>query len=236
MDVWKSSVGALRSFVVLVRIILLFLCITAAARAEISALAALRLIPSEAAKRLVAIEAREGNPSPERWYFLVNDPGEQRGLREFVVAEGKLVTSRVLSQFADSLKPADVIGADAVKVDSTQVAKLAGVFAEANDVKVGTLNYTLARDAAAGSPVWRVTVLDSSGDQIGLLMVNAVKGAVLRSDGFEKTPAGELLPPTATAPAASSERKTPRKPKATPTPKPSLLKRFFGGSDKKKQD
>ncbi len=219
------------------RIILLFLNVIVSAfpaRGEGGALAALKLIPSEAAKRLVAIEAREGAPVPERWYLLVNDPAEQRGLREFVVADGKVVTSRVLSQFADSLRPADVIGGDAVKIDSTQVAKLAGAFADANGVKVGMLNYTLGRDATAGVPVWRVTVLDPAGDQVGLIMVNAVKGAVLRSDGFETTPAAvPVAPPTS---PASTERAPSKKPKPTPTPKPSLLKRFFGGGDKKKQN
>jgi hypothetical protein len=209
----------------------LLLCISATARGDNGALDALKLIPKEAAKRLVAIEAREGTPAPERWYLLVHDPAQERGLREFVVAGGKFVTSRTLSQFAETLKPADIVGADAVKIDSTQLAKIAAAFADANGAKVASLNYELGRDAASNAPAWKVTVLDGAGDQLGVLTVNATKGAVLSAGGFEKSPASIVVgPPVASAPA---ERTTANRPKATPTPKPGLLKRFLGGGEKR---
>lgn len=234
-DVWKCR--ALRASVrdVSTRAFLFFiLASTAAVRGEGTALDALKLLPKDAAKRLARIEAREGTPSPERWYLLVHDPAEQRGVREFVVDGGKFVTSRTLSQFADALKPADVIGADTLKVDSSHVAKLAAAFAEANGAKVGSLNYELMRDAASNLPAWRVTVLDPSGDQLGVLAVNATRGAVLSADGFEKSPAAELLaPPASVGSAAAVAGKKPKGTQtATPTPKPNVLKRIFGGGSK----
>ncbi len=204
-----------------------------AAQGEGTALDALKLLPKDPAKRLVRIEAREGSPTPERWYLLVQDAAQDRGLREFVVAEGRLVTSRTLSQFAETLKPADIVGAEAVKVDSTHVAKLAALFAEANGAKAGMLNYELARDEVSGAPVWKVTVLDAVGDQLGVLAVNAAKGAVLSADGFEKAPAADLLAPPASL--AIAERATGKKNKtaAAPTPRPNLLKRIFSGDSKR---
>jgi len=220
--------------VILRAFLFLILVSTAAVRGEGTALDALKLIPKDVAKRLARIEAREGSPSPERWYLLVHDPAEQSGVREFVVADGKFVTSRTLSQFADTLKPADVIGADTVKVDSSHVAKLAAAFAEANGAKVGSLNYELTRDAASNLPAWKVTVLDASGDQLGVLTVNATRGAVLSSDGFEKSPAAELLAPPASvgSVAAAAGKKPKATPIATPTPKANVLKRIFGGGSK----
>ena len=203
---------------------------TAAAQGSGTALDALRLLPKDVAKRLARIEAREGTPAPERWYLLVHEPAEERGVREFVVAGGRLVTSRTISQFAETLKPADIVGADAVKIDSAHVAKLAAAFADANGAKVGSLNYELTRDAASNAPVWKVTVLDTAGDQLGILAVNATKGAVLSSEGFEKSPASDLLAPPAGI--ATAERTAAKKTKATPTPKPNLLKRIFGGGEK----
>lgn len=234
-DVWKCR--GLRASVCIVsfRPFLFFILVsTAAVRGEGTALDALKLLPKDAAKRLARIEAREGTPSPERWYLLVHDPAEQRGVREFVVAGGKFVTSRTLSQFADTLKPADVIGADTVKVDSSHVAKLAAAFAEANGAKVGSLNYELARDAASNLPAWKVTVLDASGDQIGVLAVNATRGAILSAEGFEKSPVAELLvPPASVGSAAAAAGKKPKgTPTTTPTPKPNVLKRIFGGGSK----
>ena len=210
------------------RDLLFFLfAITVSARGEGGALDALKLIPKDAAKRLARIEAREGAPAPERWYLLVHDPAEERGVREYVVADGRLAGSRTLSQFAEVLKPADVFGADAVKIDSAQVAKLAAAFAEANGGKLASLNYELVRDAATGVPVWKATVLDAAGDQLGVVIVNAAKGTVLSSDGFEKSPASELLTPPVAEPPTTGP--TVKKTKATPTPKPNLLKRVFGG-------
>jgi len=231
---WKCRPSRASIRIVIFRASLFFILVSAAAvRGDGTALDALKLLPKEAAKRLARIEAREGTPSPERWYLLVHDPVEPRGVREFVVADGKFVTSRTLSQFADALKPADVIGADSVKVDSSHLAKLAAAFAEANGAKVGSLNYELTRDAASNLPAWKVTVLDPSGDQLGVLAVNATRGAVVSSDGFEKSPAAELLAPPASVGSAAAVVKKPKAtPGATPTPKPNVLKRIFGAGNK----
>jgi len=172
-------------------------------------------------------------------------------VREFVVAEGKLVTSRTLSQFADYLKPADVIGAEAVKFNSDQLARLAALFATANGGQIGSLNYELMKSPEQGAPVWRATVLDPQGDQLGVIVVTAAKGALVSQDGFDKTPAAELLsvaspagstpPPTrpGATPAKKVNRPRPEEtrtptptptptPTATPTPKPGILNKIFG--------
>ena len=221
------------------RAFLFFLFVsTAAAQSTGTALDALRLIARDTAKRLVRIEAREGTPAPERWYLLVQDPAVASGVREFVVADGKLVTSRTISQFAETLTPADIVSADAVKIDSTHVAKLAAAFANANGAKVGMLNYELTRDAATNAPVWMATVLDAVGDQLGVLVVNATRGTVLTSEGFEKSPPSDLLaPPPGVTGAAVTERSAGKKPRAapaaTPTPRPNVLRRIFGGDAKR---
>ena len=221
------------------RAFLFFLFVsTAAAQSPGTALDALKLIAKDTAKRLARIEAREGAPAPERWYLLVHDPAVERGVREFVVADGKLVTSRTISQFAETLTPADIVSADAVRIDSTHVAKLAAAFANANGAKVGMLNYELTRDAATNAPVWKATVLDAVGDQLGVLVVNATKGTVLSSEGFEKSPPSDLLaPPPGVTGAAATERPGAKKTKgataATPTPRPNVLRRIFGGDTKR---
>ena len=179
---------------------------------ENTALGALRQLPKDAAKRLARIEARDGNPWPQRWYFLVHDPAEPRGLREFVFAEGKLAAARTLSQFADTLKATDVIGDTVVKVNSDQAAGIAGQYALTNAVRLGTVNYELSKTSAG--IVWQLTCLDPQGNQLGVLIVNATKGGVLSHEGFEKAPA-------TAAPAPTPEPKTvaPR-PVVTATPAP----------------
>ena len=215
-----------------------FVC-AASAQGDGSALGALRLLPRDAAKRLARIEAREGAPVPERWYFLVHAPEVARGLREFAVADGRVAANRTLSQFADSLQAADVVGADSVKCDSDQVARLAALFAMANEARIGAIHYELARDAAVNGPVWRATVFDPNGDPLGVLVITAAKGAIVSHDGFEKEPAPELIAAAKAATVAASGRSA--APRAaivrlatpSPTPKPNLFKRIFGANGEK---
>jgi hypothetical protein len=209
-----------------------FFTSVAFAQSEGSALSALKLLPKDVAKRLARIEARDGAPVPERWYLLVYDPEAERGVREFVVTGGKVVAARTLSQFADSLKLSDVFGGDSVKLDSEQLARWATLFVAENGGRLGSMNFQLTKNPALNGPVWTATVLNPEGDQLGAITVNALKGTILGSDGFEKSPAPELLVSPVAAPVVT------RAPKAriappTPAPKPSLVRRIFGANEEK---
>src|SRR5215210_7382472 len=74
-----------------------------------TALGALKALPKGEARRVARIQAFEGTPTPERWHILVHDPDSENGLHEYVVAGGEVVASREISQFAEELKPEDVI-------------------------------------------------------------------------------------------------------------------------------
>ena len=155
-----------------------------------TALSAIKLLPKGEAKRLARIEAREGNPTPERWYILVHNPQDETGLHEYVVAGGEVVASRALSQFAEGLKPEEVIGYEAVRVDSDRAGKLAQQYALANNVTPATFNYQLSKDTDDGAPVWNVTCVDAGGKALGGVVVAATKGNVLSHTGFSIEPGG----------------------------------------------
>jgi hypothetical protein len=153
-----------------------------------SVLNAIKQLPRGEAKKIALIEARDGTPIPERWHILVNDPKDENGLHEYVVAGGEVVASRNISQFAESLKPTDVIGTSGLKVDSDKLANLAQQYAIANNVAISTLNYSLKKEGADAAPLWNVTCLDETGKEIGHLVVSAGKGNVLSHDGFTAEP------------------------------------------------
>jgi hypothetical protein len=204
-----------------------------------TALAALKLLPKDAAKRLVRIEARDGAPWPERWYFLVHDAALPLGLREFAVADGAMKANRSLSQFADMLKAEDVIGADAVKIDSDAVSAIAARYTVANGMRMGALNYELGKYGEGSVPAWRIGVENPAGDPLGILIINARTGSVERHDGFDKKPLEATVPPKLAkptpSPAPATEVRSPvviRRTTPAPTPKPNALKRI-GGSVKK---
>ncbi len=175
---------------------------------------ALKLLPKDIAKRVARIEAREGNPWPSRWYILVHDPSEPRGLREYVFTEGRQVAARTLSQFADTLSASDVFGADAIKVNSDTAAGIAGQFALHNGVRLGSVNYELHKTGTPSVTSWRLTCLDPAGDQLGTILIHAGKGTVTSFDGFEKAP-------FAVTPAVAKQAKpagvpAPQKPETIP--------------------
>jgi hypothetical protein len=169
------------------------LAVVPALHAE-TALDAIKLLPKDQAARIARIEGRDGAPDPDRWYILTQDPAAENGLHEYVVSDGKIVASRSLSQFAEALTPADVVGAAPVKIDSDAMAKLARHYADANGSAVSTLNYELKRAGPGGAPAWTVSCVDSTGTTVGELVVAASAGTVVSHDGFTVVPEAEATP------------------------------------------
>ena len=222
-----------------------------------SALGALRLLPRGEAKRLARIEARDGTPVPERWYFIVHDPKAETGVHEYVVAGGEIVASRDVSQFAESLRPEDVFGGDALKINSDRAAKLAQQYAFANNMTVAAMQYELKKEGAAAVPLWHVTCLDDAGKELGHLVLSAGKGTVVSHEGFAAEPPPPV-PPAVVTPVPKPEERLRQPaavavaPKATPVPipvatplpadpvaaatplpkKPGLIDRIFGHKER----
>ena len=168
----------------------IFLFVIGAAFAPLAragtAVDAIRLLPAAQAKNLALIEGRDGSPDPERWYLLVRDAGEENGFRQFTVADGAIKGSTAISQFAESVKTQDVVGADAVKFDSDRLSLLARQFATANNSTIGHINYELKKSDAGA--VWKLSFSDESGASTAELTVSANKGEVLSHEGFANVP------------------------------------------------
>jgi hypothetical protein len=216
----------------------------AAPAGGMTALQALKLLPKDAWPRLARVEAFEGAPAPERWHILVHDTREENGLHEYVVANGEVVASRAISQFAEELKPEDIIGADNVKIDSDRVAGIAKNYAEANKLVMATCNYELKKDGDDAAPLWRVTCLDEKGEEVGQISVSATKGTVVRHEGFALEPTlynGMTKEQFAAADAQwkkdmaarhasqATKQRVMRAEPATEERKPSFFGRIFGG-------
>ncbi|MDB6153872.1 MAG: hypothetical protein JWL90_2325 [Chthoniobacteraceae bacterium] len=152
------------------------------------ALDAIKKLPKGQAKSLVRMVGREGTPAPERWYLLVYDRTVFNGLREYVVAGGEVITSRTISQFADKLTRDEVIGGQAIRVDSGRVAKALQQYASANNVTVSTLNYELRKDGPDAAALWQITGADDSGNELGSVVISAAKGSVISHPGFAVEP------------------------------------------------
>ena len=166
---------------------------------------AIKLLSKDQARNIVRIEARDGTPAPERWYFQIYDPASENGLREIVVWQKTIVASRTLSQFLDGAKPEDVVGAKLVRIDSDDLIKIAQEYVEANSLDVTRINYTMFKDATSTSPVWKLSCLDDSGRKLAEIVINARNASVVSHDGFELSPGETVRPAIPVAPAASPQ-------------------------------
>jgi hypothetical protein len=153
-----------------------------------SALDAIEVLPKDEMKSLARIIAYDGTPVPERWHFLVHDPNSASGVREYVVAKGELVAARGISQFAQRLTEADVIGKQLLQVDTDELAKLANAYATANKLAITKLTYRLSRLAQTPEPQWQVNCIDDTGKTLGTLFVTATQGNVVSHAGFSVAP------------------------------------------------
>jgi len=183
-----------------------------------TALDAIKELPKEQAARVARIEARGGTPDPDRWYILTQDPAAENGVHEFVVSNGEIVASRAVSQFAESLKEDDILGAAPLKVDSDKVAQLAHDYAEANGAVVTSMNYELKKDGADAAPAWTVSCLDDKGNKVGTVVVTAGKGNVVSHEGFTIEPEPEA------APGAAPRKKPEDEPRFDTYAKPEVTK------------
>jgi hypothetical protein len=207
----------------------------------LTALDAVRLLPPSEAKNLARIEAFEGAPTPERWHIVLHESAAEHGLREYVVAGGEIVASRIISQFAESLSASDVIGDDAVKVDSDRVAALAQEYARANEMVPAAINYQLKKEGVEGSPVWRVTCVDENGKPLGTLVLSAATGIVVSHDGFAMRPVpqsdAEFMAEALSSPVVETESNPgvvtqKRKSRRRPQESPGIFRRLGGSMQK----
>jgi len=207
----------------MLRVLCAFVLLTAAAEAERqTAFRAFAVLPVDASGQLSRIAACEGTPWPERWHFIVRDPAQENGLRDYVVEDGRVVARNGVSQFAREVRAEDVLPPRSVQVDSDRVAVIASHYAEANGLAPASMNYELRKEPFDDRPMWKVTCLDSKNRVFGWLVLDAATGVVVARGGFSRVPlsggfTGEPLP-NATR-GDLEEVATPR-PRATPVRSP----------------
>ncbi len=143
-----------------------------------TALDALQLIPEADRANLAIIDGHDGKPTPNRWHFLSYDPAAENGLREYVIEGGRVVAERGVSQFARELKPADVVGAAGLNIDSDMVART-----------IASMNFALRKDETEGVPLWSVVCLDAEGQSFASLIVTGDEGRIVSHEGFAIDPA-----------------------------------------------
>jgi len=147
---------------------------------------ALRVVAREygrdALHQIVSVTGTKGNPQPEKWKILLEDP-QGGGVREVEVADGSIGS--------DGTAEADVAGAtegamlniSRLNLDSSGAYAVASHTADASHTSFATADYILRTDDR-GEPMWIVTLQSRSLRPVGTIYIGATRGTVRRTEGM----------------------------------------------------
>ena len=147
---------------------------------------ALRVLGSEfgrdALKQIVSIRGTKGDPQPEKWKIVVEDP-QGGGVRELQVADGKIDSDDEANRDVAGSTEGATIDISRLNLDSSGAYAVASHTAEASHTSFSTADYTLRTDDR-GEPMWIVTLRNRSSRPVGAIYIGGTQGTVRRTEGM----------------------------------------------------
>jgi hypothetical protein len=165
---------------------LLLLATPAWAEENATAYEALRVLGSEfgrdALQQIVSIRGTKGDPQPEKWKIVVEDP-QGGGVRELQVAGGKIDSDDGADRDVAGSTEGATIDISQLNLDSSGAYAVASHTAEASHTSFATADYTLRTDDR-GEPMWIVTLRNQSSRPVGTIYIGGTGGTVRRTEGM----------------------------------------------------
>ena len=123
---------------------------------------------------VIEVKGRNGAPQPASWTILFKDPLARGGVRELVIASGRIMSEKT------PLHPAaaPTFATKDLRIDSTQAFARAEVIARTGRLGFHSADYLLRCDRAAGA-MWEVQLLDAQQRSLGSVFISAGTGAVI---------------------------------------------------------
>ena len=147
---------------------------------------ALRVVGSEfgrdALQQIVSIRGTKGDPQPEKWKIVVEDP-QGGGVRELQVAGGKIDSDDGADRDVAGSTEGATIDISRLNLDSSGAYAVASHTAEASHTSFATADYTLRTDDR-GEPMWIVTLRNQSSRPVGTIYIGGTGGTVRRTEGM----------------------------------------------------
>ena len=165
---------------------LLLLATPAWAEENATVYEALRVVGSEfgrdALQQIVSIRGTKGDPQPEKWKIVVEDP-QGGGVRELQVADGKIDSDDEADRDVAGSTEGATIDVSRLNLDSSGAYAVASHTAEASHTSFATADYTLRTDDR-GEPMWIVTLRNQSSRPVGTIYIGGTGGTVRRTEGM----------------------------------------------------
>jgi hypothetical protein len=133
--------------------------------------------------RVISVSGTNGDPQPETWRILLDDPKARGGVRELEVSNGKIISERTPLRSAVENSLGATIDTTKLNLDSSGAFTVARQTAEKSHVTFATADYTLRVDER-GNPIWIVALQRQGGEAAGTIHIGANHGTITRTDGF----------------------------------------------------
>jgi hypothetical protein len=165
----------------------LFLVTPALAQENPTAYEALRVVGTQlgrgALNHIVSITGVAGDPQPEKWKIILEDPRVRGRVREVQVADGRIASERTPDRSVAGSTEGATIDSARLNLDSNGAYAVASHTAEVSHTSFATVSYTLRTDER-GEPIWIVTLTNKSSRPVGTIYIGANRGTVTRTEGM----------------------------------------------------
>jgi hypothetical protein len=165
---------------------LLLLATPVWAEENATAYEALRVLGSEIGRdglqQIVSIRGTKGDPQPEKWKIVVEDP-QGGGVRELQVADGRIDSDEEADRDVAGSSEGATIDVSQLNLDSSGAYAVASHTAEAAHTNFVTADYILRTDDR-GEPMWIVTLRNRSSRPVGTIYIGGTRGTVMRTEGM----------------------------------------------------
>ncbi len=159
----------------------------ALAEEQATAYEALRVVGTQfgrgALNHVVSITGVEGNPQPEKWKIMLEDPSAAGRVRKVEVANGRIASEGTPSRSIAGSTEGATINTARLNLDSSGAYAVASHTAEKSHTRFSSASYTLRTDER-GEPVWIITLTNRSSHPVGTIYIGASRGAVRRTEGM----------------------------------------------------
>ena len=132
-----------------------------------------------ALNHVVLVSGSNGNPQPNRWRIVLEQPGGEGGYRAVEVAGDRIVSDRPTNE-TQSSRP---IETRKLNLDSSGAYAVAAHTAETSHVVFDVVNYTLRSDPR-GNPIWVINLQTAGGAHGGIVHIGANSGTITRVEGM----------------------------------------------------
>jgi hypothetical protein len=165
----------------------LLVCATPAlAQERASAYDALRVVGNrnrDLVNHVISVTGTNGDPQPETWKILIDDPNSRGGIREVAVRNGRIESERAPTRSVVGSSEGATINTTRLNLDSSGAYAVASHTAEKSGTRFETVSYTLRTDER-GDPTWIVTLHAQNGRPVGTIHIGANRGNITRTEGM----------------------------------------------------